>query len=257
MAQSQKGTAKEQIAPFASLLAVSSLVLALLLVAGFSYRWTYFYNFGLRDLALQVPAQSIAINALELIRTPRDAVVTFSIVVLPFVALNVALFLLVRYLPRSARSLGLENRLVSDSLRAIVLIYSAYWAGSQSGWEKFKAHVVESASNTLPTVTAVLTAGSPDNALPFSCKPGDWDTTENTPKALPSLIGAPNALRELREGLACNTPNSRSWRMLYRDEKFVYLFATGSGAGRPLTVVLPNTDRVVLILGVATNASTP
>ena len=34
-------------APFTSLLAAGSLVFAVLLVAGFSYRWTSYYNFGL------------------------------------------------------------------------------------------------------------------------------------------------------------------------------------------------------------------
>ena len=43
---SQSGDSGEagQTAPFSSLLAVSSLVFAVLLVAGFSYRWAYFYS---------------------------------------------------------------------------------------------------------------------------------------------------------------------------------------------------------------------
>jgi hypothetical protein len=256
MAHSQKSAPKEAGAPFASLLAAPSLVLALLLVAGFSYRWTYYYNFGLRELALQGPVSSVAINALELIRTPQNAVVSFCIAVIPLLMLNAALVLLGRFLPHSSRFLGLENRLVSDSLRAVVLIYSAYWAGSVTGWEKFRAHVNESTS-TLPTVTAVVTSGSAESAFPFSCKQVDWSKSENSERALPPLIGAPSALTDLRDGLSCNTPNSRSWRMLYRDDKSVYLFAAGSGMGRPLTVVLPSTDSLVLILGATTDATAP
>jgi hypothetical protein len=249
--------AKERVAPFASLLAVSSLVLALLLVAGFSYRWTYFYNFGLRDLALQAPTQSIAISALELIRTPRDALFTLAVVVLPFLTLNALLTFLPRLLPQASSLLGFENRLVADALRAVVLIYSAFWAGSQSGWAKFSSHVVENAGNTLPTVTAVLNPGSPESALSFACKPSDFTAAGAAQVAVPAVIGSPAAVRELRDGLACNTPNTRSWRMVYRDEKFIYLFATGGGAVRPLTIVLPNNDKLVLVLGVANDAGKP
>jgi hypothetical protein len=215
MARFHKTAEKEQAAPFASLLAVSSLVFALLLVAGFSYRWTYFYNFGLRDLALQAPVQSIAVSALELVRTPRDALWTFCIVVGPLLLLNAALYLLARYFPQSSSFLGLKSRLGLDSLRAIVLIYSAYWAGSESGWKKFEAQITETRGNTLPTVTAVLNRGPTESVFPFSCTPAEWSSSNNSEKsekATPPVIGAPTIIRNLREGLACNVPQSRSWR---------------------------------------------
>src|SRR5579871_1890846 len=84
-------------APFASLLAASSLVFAVLLVAGFSYRWTYYYNFGLKDLALAIPVQSVLLGALELIRTPSDALFTICVVALPLVVLNSILLVLDRF----------------------------------------------------------------------------------------------------------------------------------------------------------------
>lgn len=145
--------------------------------------------------------------------------------------------------------LGLDNRLVTDALRAAVLIYAAYWAGSQSGWEKYRIHITGSATNPLPTVTAIMAAGSPATTLPFTCKAANWDKGDAAPEPLPPLIGNPATLRALRSGLACNTKGNRSWRLLLRTEKFIYLFATGSGLVRPLTIVLPNSNNFILVMG--------
>ena len=209
----------------------------------------------------------MALGALELIRAPSDALFTFGVVALPLLGLNAILILLNRFrdwgdihkvaaIGKALRGLGLESRLVTDALRAIVLIYSAYWAGSQSGFEKFRMHVTETRANSLPTVTAVVLNDSHGNALPFGCRPADWDKPAPASKP-PTIIGAPGALTALDGGLACTSGSHRSWRMLYRDEKFVYLFATGSAAGRPLTLALPNTDRLIIMMGGATDAMAP
>lgn len=254
-----------QVGPFTSLLAVSSLILALLLVAGFSYRWTYYYNFGLKDLALEIPLQSLAISALELIRNPSNALFTFSVVVVPLVALNVLLTLveggtrlqnktLASAVAWTRHGLGLDNRLVTDALRAAVLIYAAYWAGSQSGWEKYRVHITESDTNPLPVVTAIMASGSPAITLPFTCKAADWDKGDAASEPLPPLIGNPATLRALRSGLACDTKGNRRWRLLLRTDRFVYLFATGRGLARPPTIVLPNSNSFILVMG-GNNAS--
>src|SRR5690349_15050108 len=65
-------TKPREASPFGMLLGSSSLILAILFVAGFSYRWSYYYNFGLRYLALQVPVQSTVIGAIDLVRTPAN-----------------------------------------------------------------------------------------------------------------------------------------------------------------------------------------
>lgn len=251
-------------APFASLLAVSSLVLALLLVAGFSYRWTYYYNFGLKDLAFEAPLQSLAISALELIRNPSDALFSFLVVVIPLLALNGLLTLIASTAAGAGRlavparwvqrGCALDNRLVTDALIAVVLIYSAYWAGSQSGWEKFRVHVTEAAANPLPAVTAIVTAGSTET-LPVACRAADWDKGDAKSDAQPSFIGSATTFAALRSGAACDTRDNRSWRLLYRNDKFIYLFASGSGVVRPLTIVLPNSDRFVLVMGAANEAA--
>ena len=112
---------------------------------------------GLKELALLVPAQSVVISALELIRNPTDAFFSICIIVVPLLTLN-GVFSLIDMagiesgVGRLLRGLGVRNRLVRDSFRAIVLIYSAYWAGSQSGWQQFQLAATETSSNPLPNV---------------------------------------------------------------------------------------------------------
>jgi hypothetical protein len=243
-------------APFATLLAASSMVVAVLLVAGFSYRWAYYYNFGLKDLAIQVPVQAIAISALELIRTPAEAWRTLLIVGLPMVVLSVAIAALQRLgasPSQYARSRALAAWSVSspfllDSVRAVVLLYAAYWAGSEAGVRKFLAHVVESPANSLPKVTIAQGGKAQDGSFPIACTPADWRGAAPARAAVPPVIGSPAAVDAFSEGLACNAQGSRSWRLLFRDERFIYLFATGAAEARPATVILPNNDSFLVIL---------
>lgn len=235
------------------------MVLAVLLVAGFSYRWTYYYNFGLKDLAMQAPVQSIAIGALELIRTPREAGRSLLIVGLPMAALGLLLALArelaarhpgvaAKWPWRMLLGLVLDNALLADIARAIVLIYAAYWAGSEAGLQKFLAHVAESPDNPLPRVTVALSDKARDGTHAIACTAADWSGTAARPALPQPVVGSPHTLAAFREGLACNAKGTHSWRLLYRDEKFTYLFATGAGVTRPTTIILPSADPYFLIL---------
>jgi len=73
---------------------------------------------------------------------------------------------------------------------------------------------------------------------------------------MPPIIGDPTVINAFRNGLACDIRDNQSWRLLYRDDKFLYLFTTRRGLARPLTLVLHNTDRIILIMG-AGHATVP
>jgi hypothetical protein len=242
--------------PFASLLACSSLLLAILIVAGFSYRWTYYYNFGLKDLAGQVSGQSIAIASLELIRTPRTAAISLGTIALPLMLLKAALVLCEKVRPRlplrvrqALTTMG-DTALLVDVLTALVLFYSAYWAGSKAGYAKFEMQVSERPDNTLPVVTIALTDSGAAQPQAIGCAPEDWNAKGAVSKpGPPPIVGSAENLRALREGFACNVRAQRTWRLLYRDEKFIYVFATGIAQTRPLTLIIPNSERYLVVLG--------
>ena len=53
--------------PFAALIGVLSLIVALLYVAGFAYRWSYYYNFGVQHLVFKLNAQTFLVTAFVLV----------------------------------------------------------------------------------------------------------------------------------------------------------------------------------------------
>ena len=230
--------------------------MAVLLVAGFSYRWAYYYNFGLKDLAIQAPVQALAISALELIRTPAEAWSTLLIVALPMFVLSFTIAALQRLGASSSQhsrlralaTWSVSSPLMLDSARAVVLLYTAYWAGSEAGLRKFLTHVVESPENSLPKVTVAGGGKTQDVSFPIACTPADWTGAAPGRSAVPPVVGSPAAVDAFRQGLACNAQGTRSWRLLYRDDRFIYLFATGAAEARPATVILPNNDSIVVIL---------
>lgn len=245
-------------APFTALLASSSIVLAVLLVAGFSYRWAYFYNFGLQDLALNSPAQSITISALELVRRPEDAAASIGVVAVPLVLLGALVKLLRRFarghsagplrLLRKSLAAIVDAPIVLDLARVGVLVYAAYMAGSMAGVKKFESHVVESAANSLPRVTLALGSKTSDVYDAVACKAVDWNAVQSSAPAPRVLLGALGSVKALHLGLTCNVAGQRSWRLLYRDDRFIYVFATGAAIARPVTLVVPQGDISLLVV---------
>ena len=90
-----------------------------------------------------------------------------------------------------------------------------------------------------------------NSEMPITCEQHSGLAMPSTDTKKPdAIIGSPYPLAELRGGRACNLPGQSSWRLLYRDEKFVYLFQTvrSIDVGRPLTLVVPASEKLILIL---------
>jgi hypothetical protein len=242
--------------PFGSLIAASWIVVAVLYVAGFSYRWSYYYNFGVQHLVLQQSVQSFLIAAIELVRQPGSAGLTILYVLLPLVLLNTTLALLTRAYGDVARSrrhrtmqtvirvLGLDSAFLRDALRAVVLLYGCYMVSSEIGSAAFRRDVVDSPFNVLPRVTVLFHRAADETAVPLGCGIADLQHVQ--------VIGDAEGLAALQETLStCNTP-TRRWRLLYRDENFVYVFAAQPAdiiaGARPLTIVVPNDPKTFLVM---------
>src|SRR5215831_10946089 len=81
-------------APFKALIAAWSLMFVVLSVAGYSYRWNYYYNFGLQSLVFGAPLDSLPVYAIEIVRNPAAIVHLIAlglIYLLPFQLLLMAL----------------------------------------------------------------------------------------------------------------------------------------------------------------------
>ena len=58
-------------APFKALFLGWSLIVIVISVSGYSFRWNYYYNFGLQGLVLSAPLESLPVYAIEIARNPR------------------------------------------------------------------------------------------------------------------------------------------------------------------------------------------
>jgi hypothetical protein len=236
----------ETAQPFSALIGISSLLVALLYVAGFAYRWSYYYNFGVQHVVFKLGVQSFLVTAIELIRTPRHLLDFVIWVIGPLVLFNVSLAA-IRVVVRRVTALkllfgklGSGSRLTADLLRAAILVFATYLFASQIGYDEFRSDLVDSKSNSLPAVTAIV-EGRGFHAL--SCGA--------VPDKATQFIGDAERLRTLQEAYRSCNSQTITWRLLYRDDSEIYLFAsraagTDSG-GRPLTLVLPNKDIYLLM----------
>lgn len=238
--------------PFGALIAASSLVVAVLYVAGFAYRWSYYYNFGVQHIVYELGVQVIVMTAIELVRTWDHLLLLALGVAVPLVLVNLLLAGL-RRLRRSARAgtgltsalgaLGLDSSLVVDALRALVLIYATYMVSSQLGYWTYTRHIVDSPDNPLPRVTVVLGDQEGGPARPLACGAEGRDTP---------VVGDARTLREIQETFRTCTGRGIVWRLLYRGGGTLVLFASEPAARirgrRPLTVVIPASDATSLVL---------
>lgn len=238
---------KTRANPFSSLIAVSSLIAAILFVAGFAYRWAYYYNFGIQYIVYSLSFSSFLITAIELIRTPASLGRFLAWVVLPLLLLNGALALLLWGARRPSflrppcalivGALGLESPLIIDAVRALVIVYTVYMCGSQIGYETFRRHLIDSPANPLPAVTIV---GGEQAGL--AC---------GAPEAPVKLIGDAGKFRDVQDRYRTCTGRGYTWRLIHKDDQAVYLFASGPAAamrGRPLTLVVPAASGTTLIM---------
>ena len=241
--------------PFAALIGVSSLLAAFLYVAGFSFRWAYYYNFGVQHLVYNLSFRSFLIAAFELFRAPYQFSLFLLTVAAPLVVLNILLAgiaaiikgrtAVARAVGAICRALGLTSPLLIDVLRAAVIVLATFRLGSQLGYEAFQADVSNSVHHRLPAVTAVLEVGKDSAAFVLTC-----GSNQNM---LPPYIGDARRLQELQQFRRTCNSGGVTWRLLYRDDHSIYLFASetrqkNAPITRPLTLVLPNPQATYLIM---------
>jgi hypothetical protein len=239
--------------PFSALIAASSVIVALLYLAGFSYKWAYYYNFGVQHLIFGLSFQSIITASMEMIKLPKNLLITAMSLIATLLLVN---FLIssIRKIGQSsrdtrvgriagylARMLGFENQLVTDSIRAGAIFYVVYMLSSQMGYMQFRRHVVNSPENSLPVVTLIV-RGEENQQMALACGT-EWKTP-------PTLIGDAALVRNIEDYHRTCSFAGTVWRLLYRDDKSIYLFSSKpEQEGRPLTIVLPNTDKTILLMG--------
>lgn len=246
----------ERTSPFGALIGISSLIAALLFVSGFAYRWSYYYNFGVQHVVYKLSFQSFLITAIELVRDPKNLLLSFLFIVCPLILVN-SIIRLIKSTANSAqhklirnlgtlliRLFGLESSLVVDSIRALIILYTVYMLSSYAGYTTFKKHIVNSPDNTLPAVTVIIEEIGGENRLALSCGAEEGEAVQ--------LIGDAKRVREIQETYrTCNTSQNK-WRLLYRDDETIYVFASKPeeliAGTRPLTLVLPNNKRTYLIM---------
>jgi hypothetical protein len=116
---------------------------------------------------------------------------------------------------------GLGNPIVTDALFAFVLVYTAFMAGSYSGFRRFEAHMLETLRNPLPSVAVVLGPDATPETAALACAP-----RAEAPLLVIGNAARVTTLRNLNR--LCTMEANRTWRLLYRDESSLYLFLTES-----------------------------
>lgn len=246
----------ERAHPFGALIGVSSLIAAILFVAGFSYKWSYYYNFGVQHLVFQQNVQAFLITSIELIRQPKSLWFTFLFILCPLIVLNFVIAT-IRRASQSApeklhgkiggfltRVLGLDSPLVVDAIRAGLVVYACFMVSAELGYAAFRSHIIESHHNPLPRVSLVFDQTLENGELPLAC-----GASEEIPF---QFIGNAKILRTIQESFrTCNSPQL-TWRLLYRDAEAIYVFASQpkgvGGDGRPLTLIVPNDGKTFLVM---------
>ena len=238
----------QRIKPFSSLIAISSLLTAALFVAGFSYKWSYYFNFGVPQIIYELNLQSFLMAAIEMIREPQSLIYTVPLLVLAVISLElllvvtrIAFMRLFQYVPRKVSAFFVSSRfdyvLAADCARGATLLFAIYALASSIGYSHFLTAIEDSRYNPVPLVTAVLSSSGEVSHL--GCGKG---FNENT-----AVIGGLKAYRDKMLGnITCNSQSTGSWRLLHRDSNFIYLYQsldpnTFSGS-KPLTIVLPSSS---------------
>lgn len=244
----------KEAAPFGTLLSALSLVVAVLFVAGFSYRWAYYYNFGLNHLLFDFSVQSVVISSIELLRRPSNAALTAGLLFCALFTVNVLVWgvtTLARVEPTkhwvslATHLIGLNHRFVVEAIRALALIYAAFLAGQVTGYRTFASHVTDQPGNALPAVTIALPAGSKNVVAAVLCDRIAYEA--------PVFVGSANTLRRIDEEIIGCSGKNQTWRLLYRDQNYIYLFASVARKGlesvpKPLTLAVPARDDLMIIM---------
>lgn len=233
--------------PFESLIAISSLLVGLLFVAGFSFRWAYYYNFGFPGFVYTLNIEAVLINAFELVRTPFNLSLCALFILLPYCILSIGLYVLRRCLldKKGAfkHDIWQKNKsLVLDLIRALVLVILTFATGSHIGYETFKRDVEDSPSSRLPKITVVFKDKGPSYRFPLC-----GGSAEDVPFIGNGLLISKYS--DNNEG--CNS-NDIVWRLFHKDNNDVYIFGSRKGkiakGTKPTVTVIPSANISSLIL---------
>jgi hypothetical protein len=198
-------------------------------VSGYSFRWNYYYNFGLQGLVLSAPLESLPVFAIEIARNPRFFIDLLQLSLVYLLPYKLALLVLRRACDvqheriRTAtrffvHTLSLDNPLLIDALFALLILIVAFRAGGEAGYRAYLTNASEDTTR-LPKVTVIAPT---DSNLPFiGCDTSTFKKSD--PAMTPRFMGEPNVIDSFTAGKAC-TSDQWSWRLLLRDEKFIYLF---------------------------------
>lgn len=242
--------------PFKALIAGWSLAVVVLAVAGFSLRWTYYYNFGLYSLVLDAPLERLPVYAIEILRSRESILDLVWLAIkwlLPFHLILMALLWARRSPVRGLRAAsqvairftGLDSPLVVDAIGAAIIIAIAFTAGGNAGYRTYNANVVE-ATSRLPRVTLIGLSDDAAAQLPMTCD--KTPLKERAPAATPHFIGDSDIVNLMAASAGCSSEKQR-WRLLLQDEKHIYLFATVPDPGRrPMTLVLSADEKLAIVL---------
>lgn len=137
-------TTVEVPTPFKALLGGWVLIVVVLSVAGYSFRWNYYYNFGLHSLVLSAPLESLPVYAIEIARNSTFLVDFLRLGLIYLLPYQLALLALrkaqdarnarVRTTTRAlVHTLALDNPLLVDALLAALILLVAFRAGGEAG----------------------------------------------------------------------------------------------------------------------------
>ncbi len=245
--KSLSGVDQKKSGPFESLVKLSSLFVVLLFVAGFSFRWAYYYNFGFPSFVYSLNIEAVLINAFELIRTPSNLLLCVLFILLPSCVLSIGLHIFRRrFLDKKdifQNDVWQRNKfLIIDLISAVFIIVLTFAVGSHIGYKTFTHDVKDNPSSKLPKVTVVFKDNNPDYKFPLC-----GGLSENV-----RFIGNGHLISNYsKNNEGCNS-NDIVWRLLHKDSNDVYIFGSRKGEvakdKKPIVIVIPSSNIFSLIL---------
>jgi hypothetical protein len=242
--------------PFRALIASSSLITATLFVAGFSYRWSYYYNFGVPQIVYGLSPQSFFIAAMEMIREPVNLFHTIPCILAVLIGLELALALgqksirllsivLPSRIVQLFKASSFDSSLAADCARGATLLFTVFALASNIGYSHYLSAAMDTIDNSVPLATAVLSKSDNESTTGLGCGTGFNEKI--------SVIGDMKRLRQVMEiNATCSLPSTGRWRLLYRDVNTAYIFSSmnelAPKGSRPLTIILPSSSIQGIIL---------
>ncbi len=235
---------------FSALLAALPLIAALVYLVGFTYRWSYYYNFGVPSIAFGLSVQTVLVAAFEVLKRPANLALGLLAAVGPLLIFNLLLLPAARRVAGKAAGAGGERRsapsLLLDVIRVLLVVIPACLFSGLVGYRAFQRAAVDSPANPLPRVTVVLEnepRGAEERAVLKWTGPG---------RAGVEVIGDINRLEQIRTHLLTGSRDQTVWRLLHMNDSTIFVFASSATASakrrRPLTLAIPRGPGVYVLL---------